>query len=273
MAEAQAPQPAAQGKGAETVEVNEFDSLLKKQFKPKTDHAMEAIKSAVQTLAEQALAGVALVSDDAVKSIEAMIAQIDAKLSEQLNLILHHPDFQKLEGTWRGLAHLINNTETDETLKIRVLNIPKTELGKTIKNFKGTKWDQSPLFKKIYEEEYGQAGGAPYGCLIGDYQFDHSPPDVEILQGMAQTSSPTLTFSGSSNSPRSKTPSLLSPISTTKSSPEVLEIFPLRIAPGVKSCTSSEATSLDRSVAASPSAVATAEFTSSSTSPKELIRL
>ncbi|MGA2441367.1 MAG: type VI secretion system contractile sheath large subunit [Tepidisphaeraceae bacterium] len=186
MAEAEANQQAAQAKGAETVEVSEFDALLKKQFKPKTDHAMEAIKSAVQTLAEQALAGVALVSDDAVKAIEAMISQIDAKLSEQLNQILHHPDFQKLEGTWRGLAHLVNNTETDETLKIRVLNIPKVELGKTIKNFKGTKWDQSPLFKKIYEEEYGQAGGAPYGCLIGDYQFDHSPPDVEILTGIAQ---------------------------------------------------------------------------------------
>jgi type VI secretion system protein ImpC len=80
----------------------------------------------------------------------------------------------------------VNNTETDENLKIRVINISKKDLGKTIKKFKGTAWDQSPLFKKIYEEEYGTPGGAPYGCLIGDYEFDHSPPDVEILSGMAQ---------------------------------------------------------------------------------------
>jgi type VI secretion system protein ImpC len=80
----------------------------------------------------------------------------------------------------------VNNTETDEMLKIRVLSISKNELGKTIKRFKGTAWDQSPLFKKVYEQEYGQLGGEPYGCLIGDYHFDHSPPDVEILGGMAQ---------------------------------------------------------------------------------------
>src|SRR3546814_2650291 len=71
------------------------------------------------------------------------------------------------------------NTETDEMLKIRVMNVSKRELGRTLKKFKGTAWDQSPVFKKVYEEEYGQFGGEPYGCLIGDYHFDHSPPDVE----------------------------------------------------------------------------------------------
>ena len=90
-----------------------------------------------------------------------MIAAIDRKLTEQVNLILHHEDFQKLEGGWRGLHYLVNNTETDEMLKIRVLNISKKELGKTLKKFKGTAWDQSPIFKKIYEEEYGQFGGEP----------------------------------------------------------------------------------------------------------------
>ncbi|HUU20647.1 MAG TPA: type VI secretion system contractile sheath large subunit [Sedimentisphaerales bacterium] len=171
---------------AVAIEPNEFDLLLKKEFKPKSDHAREAISSAVRTLAEQALAETALISDDAVRSIEAIIAEIDMKLSEQINLIMHHEDFQALEGTWRGMHHLVNNTETDETLKIRVLNLPKKDLAKTLKKYKGTAWDQSPLFKKLYEEEFGSPGGEPYGCLIGDYYFDNSPPDVEILNGMAQ---------------------------------------------------------------------------------------
>jgi type VI secretion system protein ImpC len=176
----------AQAAEAVAIEPSEFEALLKKEFKPKSDHAREAITSAVQTLAEQALAETALISEDAVSSIEAIIAEIDMKLSEQINLIMHHEDFQALEGSWRGMHHLVNNTETDEMLKIRVLNLPKKDLAKTIKKYKGTAWDQSPLFKKLYEEEFGSPGGEPYGCLIGDYFFDHSPPDVEILNGMAQ---------------------------------------------------------------------------------------
>ncbi|MEE9120047.1 MAG: type VI secretion system contractile sheath large subunit, partial [Syntrophobacteria bacterium] len=171
---------------AVAIEPSEFDLLLKKEFKPKSDHARDAINSAVRTLAEQALSETTLISEDAVSSIEAIIAEIDMKLSEQINLIMHHEDFQALEGSWRGLHHLVNNTETDETLKIRVLNLPKKDLAKTLKKYKGTAWDQSPLFKKLYEEEFGSPGGEPYGCLIGDYYFDNSPPDVEILNGMAQ---------------------------------------------------------------------------------------
>jgi type VI secretion system protein ImpC len=183
MAEANPQQQAA---GGATVELGEFDSLLKKEFKPKTDRAKDAIETAVKTLAEQALSDTALISDDAVKSIEAIIAQIDKKLSEQVNAIIHHADFQKLEGTWRGLSYMVNNTETDEGLKIRVMNISKKDAAKTLKKFKGTAWDQSPLFKKLYEDEFGSPGGEPYGCLMGDYEFDHSAPDVEMLQGMAQ---------------------------------------------------------------------------------------
>ena len=140
----------------------------------------------MRTLAEQALAQTTLISADVVKSIEAIIAQIDKKLTEQINLILHHADFQKLEGAWRGLHYLVNNTETDEMLKIRVMNITKKDLGKTLKRYKGTAWDQSPLFKKIYEAEYGQFGGEPFGCLVGDYYFDQTPPDVELLGEMSQ---------------------------------------------------------------------------------------
>jgi type VI secretion system protein ImpC len=188
MAEEKKEQKKAQAAEAVAIEPNEFDKLLKKEFKPKTDHAREAISSAVRTLAEQALAETTLVSDDSVTTIEAIIAEIDKKLSEQINLIMHHEDFTALEGSWRGLHHLVNNTETDETLKIRVLNLSKKDLAKTIKKYKGTAWDQSPLFKKLYEEEYGSPGGEPYGCLVGDYYFDHSPPDVEILNGIGQIS-------------------------------------------------------------------------------------
>ena len=162
--------------------------MLNKEFKPKTDEAKSAVKQAVQTLAQQALSASTLVSDNAIKTIEAIIAEIDRKLTEQVNLILHHQDFKSLEGSWRGLHYLVNNTETGENLKIRVMNISKKEVAKTLKKFKGTAWDQSPLFKKLYEEEFGMPGGQPYGCLMGDYYFDHSAPDVEMLAGIAQIS-------------------------------------------------------------------------------------
>ncbi|MEO6746862.1 MAG: type VI secretion system contractile sheath large subunit [Caldimonas sp.] len=169
-----------------TVEGNDFASLLNKEFKPKSDEAKSAVEAAVQTLAQQALANVKLISSNTVASIEAMIAALDRKMSEQVNLILHHGDFQKLESAWRGLSYMVNNTETDETLKIRVMAISKQDLGKTLKRYKGTAWDQSPLFKKLYEEEYGQFGGEPFGALVGDYHFDHSPPDVELLGEMSK---------------------------------------------------------------------------------------
>jgi type VI secretion system protein ImpC len=166
---------------AVALEAGEFSSLLQKEFKPKTVRAKEAVENAVKTLAEQALSETQLISDDAVKTIEAMIAEIDRKLSDQVNQVLHHPDFQSLEGAWRGLHYLVNNTETDEMLKIRVMNISKKDVAKTLKKFKGTPWDQSPIFKKVYEQEYGQFGGEPFGCLVGDYYFDHNPPDVELV--------------------------------------------------------------------------------------------
>ena len=173
---------------AEMPEMDTFSSLLEKEFRPKSDRAKEAVESAVGTLAEYVLKDVATVSDDAVNSIAAIVAELDKKLTEQINLILHHEDFQSVEGTWRGLHYLVNNSETDEMLKIRVLNIKKKELGKTLKKFKGTAWDQSPIFKKVYEEEYGQFGGEPYGCLIGDYHFDHTPADIELLAEMSKIS-------------------------------------------------------------------------------------
>ncbi len=170
----------------ETLETSDFSSLLSKEFKPKSDKAKEAVENAVKTLAEQALGQTGLISDDSIRSIESMIAELDRKMSEQINLILHHDDYQRLESSWRGLDYLINNTETDEMLKIRVMNISKKEIHKTLKRYKGVSWDQSPIFKQLYEEEYGQLGGEPYGCLVGDYYFDHTPPDVELLGQIAE---------------------------------------------------------------------------------------
>lgn len=178
-------QETSQATGA-TAEFDDFAALLQKEFKPKTEHAKTAVEQAVHTLAQQALADTRLISNDVFKTIEGIIAAIDKKLTEQINLIMHHADFTKLEGAWRGLHYLVNNTETDETLKIRVMNISKTDLHKTLKRYKGTAWDQSPIFKKVYEEEFGQLGGSPYGCLVGDYHFDHTPPDVELLGEMAK---------------------------------------------------------------------------------------
>jgi type VI secretion system protein ImpC len=171
------------------VEAGDLSTLLQKEFKPKTDEAKEAVERAVQTLAQQALSQTKLISTDVVQSIEAIIAELDRKLTEQVNVILHHEDFQQLEGAWRGLHYLVNNTETDEMLKIRFMNISKQDVGKTLKRYKGTAWDQSPIFKKVYEEEYGQFGGEPFGCLVGDYYFDQTPPDVELLSELARVSS------------------------------------------------------------------------------------
>jgi type VI secretion system protein ImpC len=177
-----------QSESGQSVTLDDFSALLKKEFKPKSEEATSAVEQAVRTLASQALASTQLISNDAVASIEAIIATIDRKLSEQINLIIHHPDFQKLESAWRGLHYLVNNTETDEQLKIRVMNISKNDLGKTLKRYKGTNWDQSPIFKRMYEEEFGQFGGEPFGCVVADYYFDQSPPDVELLGEMAKVS-------------------------------------------------------------------------------------
>ncbi len=177
---------AAAGAAATESTESDFASLLQQEFRPRTDTAKSAVETAVKTLAQQALENAALISDDVLLSMESMIAEIDKKLTDQINQILHNEEFQQLEGAWRGLHHLVNNTETDEMLKIRVMNISKKDLHKTLRKYKGTAWDQSPIFKKLYEEEYGQFGGEPYGCLVGDYHFNHSPPDVELLGGMAK---------------------------------------------------------------------------------------
>src|SRR4051794_13060153 len=126
------------------------------------------------------------VSKDTVASIEARVAQIDQLLSEQLNEILHDESFQQLEASWRGLHFLVMNSETGIQLKLRLLNVTKKELLNDLE--KATEFDQSTLFKKVYEEEYGTFGGSPYGLLVGDYELGRHPQDmalVEKLSGVA----------------------------------------------------------------------------------------
>ena len=111
-----------------TVEANEFASLLNKEFRPQTDSAKSEIENAVRTLAQQALASSQLISTDVVQTINAMIAEIDKKMSEQINKIMHSAEFQQLESAWRGLHYLVTNSETDDQLKIRVMNVSKKDL-------------------------------------------------------------------------------------------------------------------------------------------------
>jgi type VI secretion system protein ImpC len=127
------------------------------------------------------------VSKDAEAMINARIAQIDHLVSLQLNEILHHKDFQKLEGSWRGLRYLMDQSETSDKLKIKVLNVTKKELLRDLQ--RAPEFDQSALFKKVYEEEYGIFGGAPFAALIGDYEFSKGPEDVECLEKVAQVAS------------------------------------------------------------------------------------
>jgi type VI secretion system protein ImpC len=171
-----------QNQPLESVDAALFSELLQREFRPKTLPAVEALRGAVKTLAEQALTETV---DNGPQSLQAIIATLDHQLEQQINLILHHPDFQRLEAAWRGLHYLVSNTETSESLKIRFMSLSRAELDKVIGRYRDS-WDQSPLFKKIYEEEYGTLGGEPYGCLVGDYEFTHSPKDVAVLRGVAE---------------------------------------------------------------------------------------
>jgi type VI secretion system protein ImpC len=174
------------GGAAETVALDDFSALLQKEFKPTSDVRKTRLEQAVQTLAQQALSDAKIIGDDVFATVDAMRSAIDAKLTEQINQIIHHPDFQQLESAWRGLWYLVGHTSTGKDMKIRVLNISKDECRKMLRQFRDAAWDQSPLFKKIYESEFGQLGGQPYGSVICDYQFDHSGPDVELMKGLSK---------------------------------------------------------------------------------------
>jgi type VI secretion system protein ImpC len=137
-------------------------------------------KDLVKTLVEQALSGTVTFDRNLTRTFDRAIRAIDAKLSTQLNAITHSEKFLKLEGTWRGLQYLVMNSETGTSLKVRLLNASKKDLTRDLT--KAVEFDQSALFKKVYESEFGTPGGEPYGALIGDYEWGRSPEDVETLR-------------------------------------------------------------------------------------------
>jgi len=146
------------------------------------DRAQELVK----TLVEQALTGSVTFDRNLSRTIDRAIAAIDQKLSGQLNSIVHDPRFMQLEGTWRGLNYLVMNSETGTSLKLKVLNISKRELNRDLT--RAVEFDQSQLFKQIYENEFGTPGGEPYGALIGDYEWTAHPDDIETLRLVSQVS-------------------------------------------------------------------------------------
>jgi type VI secretion system protein ImpC len=181
--EANRSEPATQ---VQVKEADEFASLLKQSFKPRTERAATEVENAISTLVTEALRDTTVIKSDVLDTIEELIARLDQKLTAQVNEIIHAPEFQKIESAWRGLHYLCFNSETDAQLKIRVLNVSKTELYKNLRLYPDARWDQSPLFKQVYEYEFGQLGGEPYGCLIGDYDFGHAPTDVQLLRDLSK---------------------------------------------------------------------------------------
>jgi type VI secretion system protein ImpC len=182
--EVQQQQPAAAETGYR--DADEFSSLLKQSFKPRSERAATEVDNAISTLVQQALADTSVIKDDVLDTIEDMIARLDEKLSSQMNAIIHAPEFQSIESAWRGLSYLVHNSETDATLKLRIMNVSKNDLYRDLRNYPDAKWDQSPLFKKLYEAEFGQLGGEPFGCLVGDYHFDQSATDIRLLRDLGK---------------------------------------------------------------------------------------
>ena len=161
----------------ETTEGASFlDQVVAATKATEPDQAQDLVKN----LLEQAMAGTVTFDKNITRTFDRAIAAIDQKLSTQLNAIMHHPKFTKLEGSWRGLHYLVQNSETGTGLKIRVLNATKRDLTRDLQ--RAVEFDQSQLFKKIYENEFGTPGGEPYGALIGDYEWTQNPDDIETLR-------------------------------------------------------------------------------------------
>jgi type VI secretion system protein ImpC len=148
---------------------------------------LERGRDMVKEFVSQVLEGHMTLTRDAEATIQTRIAQIDRLISLQLNEVLHYPAFQKLEGTWRGLKYLLDQSETSDMLKIKVLNVSKRELLRDLQ--RAPEFDQSALFKKVYEEEFGVFGGAPFASLIGDYEFGRGPEDIELVERISQVAS------------------------------------------------------------------------------------
>ena len=177
-------QKAALSGQEQTLEVSLLDRIVE-QGKIGTDSAAKAHgKDLIKEILQQVLQGEMTISKNTEAMINARIAKLDHHISLQLNAIMHHPSFQKLEGSWRGLKYLLDQSETGVMLKIKMLNCTKKEM---LRDFqRATEFDQSALFKKVYEEEFGVFGGAPFGTLIGDFEFGKGPEDMDLLERVSQ---------------------------------------------------------------------------------------
>ncbi len=164
----------------ETQEVSLLDQILTDGRMGRDDFQKERAKDMIAEFVQSVMAGELTMSKNMDVAINSRIAEIDRLVTTQMNEIMHHEDFQKLEGSWRGLNQLVMNSETGTQLKIRVLNVNKKDLLKDLE--RALEFDQSVLFKKVYEDEYGMFGGAPYGALIGDYEFGNHPQDMALLE-------------------------------------------------------------------------------------------
>jgi type VI secretion system protein ImpC len=179
MAESQSAQAAAPG-SEQVQESNLLDQIVEEGRFGAEPASKDRGTNWVKEFVAQVLDGSMTIARDAEMMINARIAQIDHLLSLQLNQVMHHPSFQKLEGTWRGVKYLMDQSETGVMLKIKILNAGKRELFKDLE--RAPEFDQSALFKKVYEEEYGVFGGAPFGALVGDYEFGKHPEDIALLE-------------------------------------------------------------------------------------------
>ncbi len=161
-------------------EGNLLEAIISETRIARNDTERSRAKDLIGEFVQQVLDGAVVVKKDLETAISARIAALDELISAQLNEVMHAPEFQKLEGSWRGLHYLVHQSETSVMLKIRVMNVSKEDLRRDLE--RAAEFDQSALFKKVYEEEYGTFGGAPYGALIGDYEFGRHPQDMSLLE-------------------------------------------------------------------------------------------
>jgi type VI secretion system protein ImpC len=164
-----------------------LDKILREGRLAPTEEERETAKQWVEALVEQVVTKEMKVSPDTEAMLNARIAAIDQALTNQLNEIMHAEPFQKLEAAWRGLKYFVFQTETSTMLKIKVFNVSKGDLLKDLR--KASEFDQSAMFKKVHDEGYGVLGGAPFGALIGDYEFGRHPDDLEVLEKMSNIAS------------------------------------------------------------------------------------
>lgn len=167
-----------------TAELTVLDRIVREGRIARDDSQADYARRLVGEFAVQVLDQKMPVGKDTVAAINAQVKEIDRRISEQLNLILHNEHFQKLEASWRGLRGLVYNTETGIRLKLRLLNATRKELQDDLE--KAVEFDQSTLFKKIYEEEYGTFGGDPYSFLVGDFEIGRHPEDVKFIGKLSE---------------------------------------------------------------------------------------